>query len=552
MDLVEHDSVSKVHSENQSLRLKMNSGIHRNTPPPILQKSGLGHQTEPTRDPTVDLSSTKSIGRGRNLDQSKQSRRIHVGSKQADKSLLARKRYFSIFDTHAAQQPRINEESKDDGDSLINSVAYGDGSEVQSITDQSARILKARSFNKPLSMYDSQSELPEIHHVGRGKVGEAQVIRTMYMETLESVVDRYRPERSLLFNPKAELRDMINKIGRRIVVRGFGKNSRSVERSHMDKIRPTRLSITMVDHALNHTDSHENVEQQDARRKYQGHDSPIKTKTLQKQFTEFKQDHLNDHASGIPLNNTPVIKGTKGKSGGRYSNRSPSKAYDDDTINRIATLSNLDKDMITLESMSTTKKNPLSTPSLDKYLSPQKSNVSITPSKKFQEVGEFSIAPLDDGRSTDTNPASGYGKSQTQQDRSKPRSSHFSSMESRPIASLAMRGLESLTVKVKPPNQTSLQVQELSPESASQYKTAMYDLNHPDFDINKYKFLLFGKSYQNFKELKKFIKEIKLDLEIVRKTPQKEPCPAKVVLVDLDRSNSTPNTRQTYIVSRSR
>ena len=60
-------------------------------------------------------------------------------------------------------------------------------------------------------------------------------------------------------------------------------------------------------------------------------------------------------------------------------------------------------------------------------------------------------------------------------------------------------------------------------------------MNSPEFDLTKYKFLIHSRGYSNEKEYRKFIREIKIDLDVVKQIPQKEPCPLKVVLVDTDR-----------------
>lgn len=54
------------------------------------------------------------------------------------------------------------------------------------------------------------------------------------LETLESVFNRYKPNTGILLNTKDELRTMISKASRRIVIRSFSKEKTHVSRSFND------------------------------------------------------------------------------------------------------------------------------------------------------------------------------------------------------------------------------------------------------------------------------------------------------------------------------
>lgn len=533
MDNTEQESVTKVYSEGQSMRPKVNASSRQTIQTPLL-KSHVG-ASEPTRDPTVDLSSTQSYARGKTNEQSKpgstqlNNKRINVGGNRIAPSnnQISRKRYFSIFDSNArdkiaATQPLINEESKDEGDSLVNSMVNGDGMNDNLSIVEPAKILKAKSFSKPVSVQEYHRE--ESASIRSGE----RINRGMYLETLESVVDRYRPGRPILFNPKTELRDMISKASRRIVVRSFSTNSKSFERQTLDDKRPAKISLSIQAKG-------ERKEPRNSLRMYEGHDSPIKKNVLQKQLAEFRKDHVNDHGSGVPMENTPVVRGSKKGTFGHMSIKASSRSQVDGVQSsgldlKMNSLDSLEKDMITIQS-SKHHRNPPSVQTLEKYQSTGQSDQGSVPSRRIREVRDFSVTPTEEGRPRGVTHSPGdLGFQNIEQEKSKHRRSHFSNLETRlgGIGTIAMRGLESLNARPSKP------VQGNSPAAT----ITNMDVNSPSFDIDRFKLLLFSKNNENSKQHRKFIKEIKLDLDVVKQIPQKEPCPAKVVLVDLDRSRT--------------
>lgn len=84
--------------------------------------------------------------------------------------------------------------------------------------------------------------------------------------------------------------------------------------------------------------------------------------------------------------------------------------------------------------------------------------------------------------------------------------------------------------------------QERSPASHSMSMNKMApenDVCNSSFNLERFKFLIFGSMTGFEKDLKKFLKEIKNDLDIIKGIEHKEPCPSKAGLLDIDRSKLT-------------
>ena len=63
------------------------------------------------------------------------------------------------------------------------------------------------------------------------------------------------------------------------------------------------------------------------------------------------------------------------------------------------------------------------------------------------------------------------------------------------------------------------------------------DVYHPDFNFDRFKSFIFSRPIQNKAEFQKFLLEIKADVEMIKLISMKEPCPPKVPLLKLDKSN---------------
>ena len=340
------------------------------------------------------------------------------------------------------------------------------------------------------------------------------------LETLESLHNKYRPNTGLLVNTKAELRTMIGKATRRIVVRSFSKENRQATRSFNDD-----GTMKVIVLKYNQPDDTENKhEHRNSLRVYQGHDSPIKKKTLQKQLQQFNFDHAQE--AKVETLSLRAHSDMQVRPSARSATKVNSKQGSSGTFGFI----NLESNMIALnEAAPSNRKNIPSTPVLQKKGSSSSKDERTPQNRTFREVAEFNLGLIDDGKSAGMNPTKA-GTSSTEQNKMKHRTSHFSSLENqaeRGVGFLAAKGLESLTAKpsVVLPQQGSFA-----------FKAGMVtDVNSPEFDLSKYKFLIHSRGYFNEKEYRKFIKEIKIDLDVVKRIPQKEPCPPKVVLVDTDR-----------------
>jgi hypothetical protein len=70
------------------------------------------------------------------------------------------------------------------------------------------------------------------------------------------------------------------------------------------------------------------------------------------------------------------------------------------------------------------------------------------------------------------------------------------------------------------------------------FKLDFFDVFHPCFQLEKFKYLTFSKNITCERSLKLFIKEIKMDVDVIKQISYKtkEPCPTKVILTDIDPS----------------
>lgn len=333
----EFDQYSKMHSDVRSNaeRTLRKSSLNQT----LLQKSNIG-ASEPTGVPSGELSSTYSVRP--NAIQFRQP--ISIGFNK-NKVIPAsrdnsRKRYFSIFDAVEKAEddgllepedlPAKNQESSKDAEgrtekpkSLIKTMTY-QGTKKPKGQHQPTKIpimhLKQNSIADDLSVMESQIEeqqdvLDEIQ--SRSKYSEQMqpapkqfdLGKPAYLDTEQSVVDRYQKPSMLRVNPRSELKDMISKVSRKIVVKSISAQKKELrshsievkEGSKLDErvLRPPSLKLTSKSFKDQTEDADWEVSADapvNQVRHFGGHISPIKQPVLARQRLEAQRDHASDKA----------------------------------------------------------------------------------------------------------------------------------------------------------------------------------------------------------------------------------------------------------------
>jgi hypothetical protein len=162
--------------------------------------------------------------------------------------------------------------------------------------------------------------------------------------------------------------------------------------------------------------------------------------------------------------------------------------------------------------------------------------------KSFKEVAEFNLNSHEGNGETISEKANSRLKSDI-------RKSQFSNKEALTgrLGSFAERNLERLSRSknesqepqsvVYPRSYTEIQLSSVQKKSQEYNFSATNDVFSPSFPLEKFKFLIFSNSDKNSKELKKFIKEVKSDVDTVKQISCKEQCPPKVALTNVDKSS---------------
>ena len=161
--------------------------------------------------------------------------------------------------------------------------------------------------------------------------------------------------------------------------------------------------------------------------------------------------------------------------------------------------------------------------------------------KSFKEVAEFNMKPSD----YSGEPVSEKPKSSKNSDNKRSQFSTKEALTGR-LGNFAERDLERLSRSrneslepqstVNPRSFTEVRTSSVQNKSQDYNFSATNDVFSPTFPIEKFRFLIFSNSSNNSKELKKFIKEVKSDVDTVKQISCKEPCPQKVALTNVDKS----------------
>ena len=611
---------------------KMNSDVRSNAErtlrksslnPTLLQKSNIG-ASEPTGVPSGELSSTYSVGQ--NALQFRQP--ISIGFNKSKVSPASRdnsrKRYFSIFDVvektdadgilQPEGAPAKNQENSKDIDgrvenpkSLIKTMTYQGTKRPKGTrlpTKAPLMQLKQNSMADDLSVMESQIEEqdPADEIQSRSKYSEQilpapkqfDIGKPVYLDTEESVVDRYQKPSLLRVNPRSELKDMISKVSRKIVVRSISVQKKEL-RSHSIEVkegarldgralRPPNLKLTTKSFSGENEEADWEVSADaslNLTRQYGGHMSPIKQSVLARQRQEAQRGVLDqgDLSEDRQLTLTPNPKKLSKKlivlnqtsnsnsrreeeqdqamSQSRSSNPGFTLEQDSGTgskkppksqtvvakskVSNIPSMISLESDMVGLSPSRGSSE--FYTPEIKtSILNLDEQAFTDSIKKSFKEVAEFNLNSHEGNGETISEKANSRLKSDI-------RKSQFSNKEALTgrLGSFAERNLERLSRSknesqepqsvVYPRSYTEIQLSSVQKKSQEYNFSATNDVFSPSFPLEKFKFLIFSNSDKNSKELKKFIKEVKSDVDTVKQISCKEQCPPKVALTNVDKSS---------------
>ena len=625
----EFDQYSKMNSDVRSHaeRTLRKSSLN----PTLLQKSNIG-ASEPTGVPSGDLSSTYSVRP--NALQFRQP--ISIGFKKnkvvPDSRDNSRKRYFSIFDAmektdeDGILQPEGTPAKNQDASKEADGRTDNPKSLIKTMTYQGAKKSKAsRLSTKPPLMHLNQNSMGDDLSVMESQIEEQDAAeeiqsrskyseqmapaikqfdlgKTGYLDTEQSVVDRYQKPSLLRVNPRSELKDMISKVSRKIVVRSISAQKKDLrshsievkEGSRLDEraLRPPSLKLASKSFNDQPEDGDWEVSADSPSyptRQFGGHISPIKHSVLARQRLEAQREQPD-----LPLNPqsdlTPSPKKQSRKlivlnqasksiskreeaqeqasSKSRESRLGPNQEPDLGTgskkppksqtvvakskVSNIPSLISLESDMVGLSpsrgsSEFYTPEIKTSTLNLDE----QAFTDSIK--KSFKEVAEFNSKFSEAKGET----ASEKANASKNPDIKRSQLPTKEALTGR-LGSFAERDLERLSRsrnEFQEPQSMALsrpysEAQTPSAKKKSQdYNfSATNDVFSPSFPIEKFRFLIFSNSNKNPRELKKFIKEVKSDVDAVKQISCKEPCPQKVALTNVDKSSPcSPDKRILFL-----
>lgn len=348
MEAAESDVLSKLQSEAMSRPPKTDqrSSVMKGNP----RKSIVG-KTENTRMPSrVDLSSIQS-GMQRDDDQSEIGSKVAAGILSRQGAQISgqagnnRKRYFSIFESNkeslVVQRDLVGIESGRESSEVkakpkklrvlaVNQMNRRVSHNDQSLRDSSSRLLDQFSradhsiHGRTVKAYPVPSlELPLNNLAFRSSDGNGLVGEEQSIETPKGTLDRYKKNSILRTNHKLELKSLMKKINRKIVVRSISMKKDDISMISNDLVsksfsfdgqeaalpkKPLKINVSKLKIFTNEDDFEgldSNGQDQNgqpikrsgarkrssAQRVYLDHDSPIKTKTLKKQMEQFKLQH---------------------------------------------------------------------------------------------------------------------------------------------------------------------------------------------------------------------------------------------------------------------
>lgn len=230
--------------------------------------------------------------------------------------------------------------------------------------------------------------------------------------------------------------------------------------------------------------------------------------------------------------------------------------------NKPPSLQSLNKDMVSLDY----------SPSITPSQTVKKITVSTPPAnvKPLLSVGEFILDTMaagtgtGDGQTLEAKTVISKELSQKSRENSSEklkvinvkaklgaRKSNFSSPEShsKPISLFTPVPVEPFNQNkpIKPiaiedslPPKLPKEGNESPPRKASNMNAALNAINHvyhSQFDANRFKNFIFSNSIMNKPVFFKFLEEIKTDVEVIRMIHQKEACPPKIALRQINKSN---------------
>lgn len=416
-----------------------------------------------------------------------------------------------------------------------------------------------------------------------------------YLETLESVMDNYRKPKLLRVNHRNEIREMVQKASRRIVVRSFSKrsfdDSQTAQPEHVDSSRflnrPGRPSLLIeVEKRKAETvdSSKDSPQQRNSLRVYQGHDSPIRVKPSSSKFkiaingedTEGYMDQIDRLATPY-IKETPSSKRFKALSRGSVQKDQPppkspglsataqshmkdglpGRKFSEIAQEVEAALGSnenaLHKDKSLPNSRRNgggvvTKERPKSYVDFGKItIDPQKDEVLSRAENMSQDsrsvMSEDEYAPRFGRNLPEASKAVGEpadGASQAGKKAGLKAKSHVTAIEA-----MATKPLQISAANVASTNDQRAREREKERDkdkqlgtkpAGSSFPVHVLDVTAPTFDLTRFQFLLFAQQPPNKKAFKIFLKEIKQDLDSVKSISFKEPMVRKVIFTNVDPS----------------
>ena len=625
----EQDRTSKNFSETHSITNKKQKRSSMN--PTIMYKSGIG-ASEPTGGHSRGESSSTHSDMQNRLKFGQNPISIGYSKSKVPPSTIdgSRKRYFSIFDSiqqigndgilmATIEQQRDEEHSKDgiskdERQILVKTMTFeGDQKRHSKQSPMRAPLIKLKQDSIPVEDSEMESQIDEIgedsesgsrilDHFERDGGQRATPNRPVYHDTVESIVEKYKTPGLIRLNPRSELRNMINKVNRKIVVRSISNHSkaseavRSVEhqskevnRTSIRVVKPPSLKLKQ-DYSLDQKsnqeldwEEEELAEKRNSTRQFQGHQSPIKKSIILKQIEQvnklsdpsgdlllespfhttpkykihskqsvvtpiksrISQNRLEDIQDYTPVNSSRLsISRGKGLGPGRDKPpKSPTTLVKKKVPNHPASMISIEAEMVGNGS-----------PFIEENVREPHKKENISSIVELQDhIHSKKDQPLELRDSLNFSVSNNHTSRETSSEKAaikpklEPRKSHFSNGDNQTgrLGLLAERGLalNSISRKREPEKEDSRRMIKvvatpIKKPTSIQTSTINDDVFTQSFPLEKFKFLIFSNKIIDQKGLKTFIKEIKSDVDLVKQIQCKEQVPCKVALTNVDRSKN--------------
>jgi hypothetical protein len=420
------------------------------------------------------------------------------------------------------------------------------------------------------------------------------IAKPEHSQTIEAIMDNYKKPKLLRVNHRDEIKQMVQKVSRRIVMRSFSRKTFDESQTNGIKAldesrslnRQGRPSILLdVDQQKFDSidSSKESPNHIGSLRVYQGHDSPIRVKPGSSKFKVSVNEEKSGYMDQIDRLATPYLKKTPSSNNYKAVPRGsiqkdPLPPKSPSGLGNLHRVSNVSKPSLLFteaaDSMELTDPSNEFHSVKDKSTPQSRRTIKSIQNKErpksYVDFGKITIGPHKDEVLSHAENHSNESRSVMSEADSAPKFGRKSpddykevhgtdKTEKVPLSKLGARAkshLEDVATE-KPqfkPYQNSgymgSSAQENRPRiperdrpeaklddgrhANSSFPVHVLDVTLPTFDLSRFQFLLFSQQPPNKKAFKIFLKEIKQDLDIVKSISFKEPMVRKVIFTNVD------------------